>query len=480
MQSIENENWLVVVSFKTELLSEAIIHKGYRESLPKLLPQIPKFINRMIIDNDIYIDLAETGKIQEYFSTDIISRASGAYEIIENQSKKFIETSRKVVKKLKNLSNTELSERLDIFFKEYQKTVGAIGVPTIIDLAIESKLRLILKESHIGNIDNTLSKLAIPYKPVETSKEKEELLILAKEIKNKKFTLASKETKLLIKKHFNKYGWLHSTLFLGNLYDESQITKEVGKILEKTDEDKKRLEQDRKKYLSEAEKIIYKIKSKEGKKLAKFFQRAVYYRTARLEWMNKACFIAISLLENVSKKLGIEFDDLIYLLPEEITDCLYKNKRTDKLIAFIKERRKGYAYISDNKNEYLLITGSELERWKKRFSETHETGGELLKGIATFKGKVIGRVVIVKDRSELIKVEKGDILVTRLTTPDFIIAMKKVSGVVTDIGGITSHAAITSRELKIPCIVGTKNATKVLKDGIMVELDANNGIVKIL
>lgn len=480
MQSIENENWLVIVSFKTELLTEAIIHKGYRESLPKLLPQIPKFRNRMIIDNDIYVDLTETEKIQEYFSTDTISRASEAYEIIENQSKKFIETSKEVVKKLKNLSNTELSERLDIFFKEYQKTIGAIGVPTIIDLAIESKLRFILKDSHIGNIDNVLSKLAIPYKPVETSKEKKDLLILAKEIKSKKLDMSSKEIKLLIKKHFDKYGWLHSTLFLGNLYDESQIKKEISKILEEDIEDNKRLKQDRKKYLYEAEKVIDKIKLKDGKNLAKFFQRAVYYRTARLEWMNKACFIARPLLDNVSKKLGIEFDDLIYLLPEEIIDSLHKNKTTDKLIVSIKERRKGYAYISDNKNEYLLITGSELEGWKKRFSEPHETGGELLKGIAAVKGKVIGRVVIVKDRSELIKVEKGDILVTRLTTPDFIIVMKKVSGVVTDIGGITSHAAITSRELKIPCIVGTKNATKILKDGIMVELDANNGIVKIL
>ena len=88
--------------------------------------------------------------------------------------------------------------------------------------------------------------------------------------------------------------------------------------------------------------------------------------------------------------------------------------------------------------------------------------------------------MIVKDRSELHLVENGDILVTRLTTPDFVVAMKKAAAIVTDLGGITSHAAVTSRELKIPCIVGTKNATRILKRGEMVEVDADQGIVKIL
>jgi pyruvate,water dikinase len=86
----------------------------------------------------------------------------------------------------------------------------------------------------------------------------------------------------------------------------------------------------------------------------------------------------------------------------------------------------------------------------------------------------------MKDRSELSKIHFGDIIVTPLTTPDFVVAMKKSSAIVTDLGGMTSHAAIVSRELGIPCIVGTKNATRILKDGDMVEVDANNGVVNIL
>ena len=67
-----------------------------------------------------------------------------------------------------------------------------------------------------------------------------------------------------------------------------------------------------------------------------------------------------------------------------------------------------------------------------------------------------------------------------MTFPSFVVAMKKASAFVTDEGGITCHAAIIARELKKPCIIGTKNATQVLHDGDLVEVDANKGIVKII
>ncbi|HIH43244.1 TPA: hypothetical protein HA246_06385 [Candidatus Woesearchaeota archaeon] len=78
------------------------------------------------------------------------------------------------------------------------------------------------------------------------------------------------------------------------------------------------------------------------------------------------------------------------------------------------------------------------------------------------------------------KFEKGEILVTSMTRPDFVPLMKKALAVITDEGGITSHAAVICREFKLPCIVGTKIATKMLKDGMMVEVNGNHGVVRIL
>ena len=74
--------------------------------------------------------------------------------------------------------------------------------------------------------------------------------------------------------------------------------------------------------------------------------------------------------------------------------------------------------------------------------------------------------------------QKGEIIVSSMTRPEMVVAMKKAAAIITDEGGITSHAAIVSRELGIPCILGTKIATKVFKNGDIAEVDANNGIVR--
>ncbi len=101
----------------------------------------------------------------------------------------------------------------------------------------------------------------------------------------------------------------------------------------------------------------------------------------------------------------------------------------------------------------------------------------LLRGLGASPGVATGKVKIVLDLSELDKIEEGDILVTEMTSPDFVPAMEKSAAIITDRGGMTCHAAIVSRELGIPCIVGTGNATKVLKDGMIVTVDATRGVV---
>jgi phosphoenolpyruvate synthase/pyruvate phosphate dikinase len=462
-------DWLKVVSFKTELLSEYLIHKGYREDLPKLLPRIGFLRNRMIIDNDIYVDLNEVNVVSKILSEDLIAYASEAYSVIEAQSLKLLATAKKVKQEVVVLSNNDLSRKLKAFFVEYQKALGAIGIPTIIDLTIESKIREHLKSSGIENIDEAFGKLAIPEKSIATNQELLDLMNIA----IKKNT--NQNTESLIREHNQKYGWLHSTLFLGDEYTVSKITDEINSISNPIKE-KERIINERNMQIFEAEKVIDYISSDEGKSLARFFQKAVYFRTARLEWINQACFAMRPVMNEIASRLKINFDDLIYLYPEEIYKLLSQPSLLNKEV--INERKKGYAFISDDSHEYALFTGQHLMEWKEKFSVKIDTG--VIKGIVACKGKVRGRVVLMKDRSELSKIHFGDIIVTPLTTPDFVVAMKKSSAIVTDLGGMTSHAAIVSRELGIPCIVGTKNATRILKDGDMVEVDANNGVVNIL
>jgi pyruvate,water dikinase len=95
-------------------------------------------------------------------------------------------------------------------------------------------------------------------------------------------------------------------------------------------------------------------------------------------------------------------------------------------------------------------------------------------------GKITGKITKILDPRNSKNFKKGDILVTTMTSPDFVTLMKKAAAIVTDEGGITCHAAVISRELGIPCVIGTRIATDVLDNGDLVEVNANHGIIKIL
>lgn len=99
----------------------------------------------------------------------------------------------------------------------------------------------------------------------------------------------------------------------------------------------------------------------------------------------------------------------------------------------------------------------------------------LLEGLPAAPGVITGIVRIVPEIDDIQRVEKGDILVTKMTSPSWVPVMKKASGIITNEGGVTCHAAIVSRELQIPCVVGTSNATKILKDGQEVTIDGFSG-----
>jgi len=101
----------------------------------------------------------------------------------------------------------------------------------------------------------------------------------------------------------------------------------------------------------------------------------------------------------------------------------------------------------------------------------------ILTGLGASPGMGSGPVKVVRGVKDLGKVSQGDVLVTKMTTPDYVPLMVKTSGIVTDEGGMTSHAAIVSRELGVPCVVGASSATRVLKDGMVVSVDGSRGLV---
>ena len=111
-------------------------------------------------------------------------------------------------------------------------------------------------------------------------------------------------------------------------------------------------------------------------------------------------------------------------------------------------------------------------------SESENLKGEvILQGMAASPGIASGKVKIVHELKDLGKVQQGDILVTKMTNPDMVVTMQRSAGIVTDEGGMTSHAAIVSREMGTPAVVGTEKATHMLKDGDEITVDGSTGKV---
>ncbi len=173
-------------------------------------------------------------------------------------------------------------------------------------------------------------------------------------------------------------------------------------------------------------------------------------------------------------------DDLPWLSYEEIIELI------DGKNVFISNRDK-MNWLLAKKNNWELIKGPLATRTLKIFDKHFfKRRIKIIKGFTASPGNKKGIVKIIRTifsddvKKEIKKVKRGDILVAATTGPEIITACRKAGGIITDEGGITSHAAIISRELNIPCVIGTKIATQVLKDGQLVEVDADHGTIKIL
>ncbi len=177
--------------------------------------------------------------------------------------------------------------------------------------------------------------------------------------------------------------------------------------------------------------------------------------------------------DEIGQRVGLTSQEMAYTAYPEVGDILLRKKFDKKKLA----ERKKHCVCIQTANRYEVFEGAVVdELFDAVFNP--KVKEETLHGIAASKGVAKGVVKIVRKVHDLVNVFKGDILVASMTRPEMVVAMKKAAAIVTDEGGITSHAAIVSRELHIPCIVGTKNATKILKDGDLVEVDANKGIVR--
>jgi phosphoenolpyruvate synthase/pyruvate phosphate dikinase len=144
----------------------------------------------------------------------------------------------------------------------------------------------------------------------------------------------------------------------------------------------------------------------------------------------------------------------------------------------LERRLQSYVFVG---GELFVDAGEARKKYLFEFEEKVAIGADgILKGQTAYSGKVTGAVRLLNSRADMPKVQKGDVIIASTTTPDLLPAMKICGAIISEHGGAICHASITSRELKIPCVVGVKSATQILKDGDLVEVDAEKGVVRIV
>ena len=199
-----------------------------------------------------------------------------------------------------------------------------------------------------------------------------------------------------------------------------------------------------------------------------------YWRDHVAEICGLASYLAMDKLKKASQKMGLTYSSAIWLSPLEFLNGLRAKPIPSPKI--LKERKKAFGLVIE-KGQIIILTGNKLKQTISSVLDDISKISEIT-GIIANPGKVFGKVKIVLSPHDIQKVKKGDIMISAETTPDLVPAAHRASALVTDMGGLTSHAAIISREIGLPCIVGTKIATRILKDGDVVEVDAKHGRVK--
>jgi phosphohistidine swiveling domain-containing protein/ribosomal protein L39E len=341
----------------------------------------------------------------------------------------------------------------------------------------------------VERISTEISKKIDPVKEFDTHQHALHLLLgsntptLIQEREDSIVELASKivttdrmsEFKSDIELIYKKYAWIndHSLKFE---YESLEHFEEAVKAALQGDPVKTRA-----KVISEKEKTEIERKELIAKlalpdDVMKYVHQASslpHWRLLRTEKSVEAAYYLQGMFEEIGKRSG--FKDVLLCYYWEVGN-LIENKLLDK--ESVTRRKDGYGLIIMADRIYDL--DKESRSIIKKEIESKIELGKLIKGNVACRGFVKGKVRVLHNTKELSTFKEGEVLVTSMTTPEYVPIMKMASAIVTDEGGISCHAAIVSRELKIPCVIGTKNATKVLKTGDEIEVDAEKGIVKIL
>ncbi len=369
---------------------------------------------------------------------------------------------------LKKLSNEKIAELYDDFYRKYVdefKYFMVLGdaISMHADRYLTPEFQKVLGKNFTVDFPKLLS-------PRHLSFIEEEGIAREKLVQT--FRKTGKLDRRVLEQHANRFFYIHN-----NYAKAIRLTADdfASVLREDAKKEVEPTKDHRKKLLTEKANLIKKYKLSPWRRTLLYVMDEFFeLQDTRKKYVLISNYYQFQFLKEAERRGGIPFEKLQYSIYPEFRDALAGN--LDKKV--FDERHKGCVCIH-TADGFKVVSGTlaqeALDFFQRQLGEAKE-----IKGMIASTGKVRGHVKKILKIHDMANMEEGDVLVSSMTRPEMVPAMKLAAAIITDEGGVTSHAAIISREMGIPCIIGTKIATQVLKDGDLVEVDADEGVVRLL
>ncbi|MDO8553816.1 MAG: PEP-utilizing enzyme [Candidatus Micrarchaeota archaeon] len=386
-----------------------------------------------------------------------------------------------------DISKLSKQELFDLYNEFYEKYVAEYDVSLIYQDSFSMDAQNFISPvmEKILPKDKFHEYYAILFSPINESfinSEKKDLMKIANKSLILKLTTEEgilNSLKNDLESHSKKYFWIQNnyahTIILDSRYFASRIIEELKEGVV-PDSEINKINSIVPETIKMKNELIRQLNlSQDVINLIKIAECFAFMQDERKKYVLKGCHYLQRFLVEFSRRSGLTEKELRYCIHPEIKGILFDGIYDRREL----ERRREYCVIINVPGNYEVVSGKDAQETYHNIFSLNVSVDEL-DGVCASRGFVEGPVRIIMKKEDLKYMQKGEILVTSMTRPEMVVAMKKAIGIITDEGGITSHAAILSREMGIPCVLATKIATKVLKNGDLVELNADEGLVRIL
>jgi len=468
--------WKLIVSRRVSVFRAFVMAEGSRKEMKKYLGvEADALVTTKDELSNYHLKFSDLKTI----SMAVISRIRENADFPKQHVEDCLNVCQKLVSVSKSSSDSnQIKENFEEYYKTYKEFVKFVIIPVAIEQAITKNITefLVQKVGEEG-AQNYLSKLTTPPKLPETNQEQVDLVKLAVKILQDKIT----NYEGLLHEHHEKYQWLSCYNIDEQPFQYSYFETRLQDLLKlgldslsvQLNEAEKRILNDEKEYQETLKEL-----NVQGDLIGQIelLRQYVWLRTYRIERQSQSNFYVQPLFKQVASAHNRTLREIAALPPEEIFNLLAGKEIPN--IQSLETRIKTYVLLSES-GKTQFYTGEEgIKIANQELGEQKTDEVSSVKGMPAYKGTAKGVARVLTRKEQVSNFQEGEILITTMTSPEYVPAIKKAKAIVTDEGGVLCHAAIVAREFKIPCVIGTHNATSVFKSGDQIEVDAESGLVK--